>query len=286
MSLPGIAYVNRYSSWKSLYLWTSLPGIFYSFFAYIFVTESPRWLLLQGREKEAMAILKGITSSISNQLAALAQQRSASTNSNLYSSMRELCEKTWAIKRLLAVMMLGFGIGMVYFGMPLNVGNLGFNIYLAALFYALLDIPAFIATYLLHNCRRKPSILCFSIASGISCLVCVVIKKELHTAILVLDLVSFFCVGTAYNVFLIYMIELFPTSVRNTATSMGRQSIVFGAIFSPYLISEGRKNGWFSYGLFGVIILCSASCILYLSETKGIALCDTMDQQKREESRN
>ncbi|KAK4285627.1 hypothetical protein QN277_002299 [Acacia crassicarpa] len=294
MSLPGIAYVNRDSLWKSLYLWTSLPGIFYAVFAYFFVTESPRWLLMQGKEKEAMALLKGITSAstegggtvTSSQLAVLAQQQSAST-SNLYSSIRELCEKTWALKRLLAVMVLGFGIGMVYFGLPLNVGNLGFNIYLGTLFSAVLDTPTFIVTYyLMDNWRRKPSILGFSVASGISCLVCGVIRNKLHTVKLALALFSFFCIGTAFDMFLIYVIELFPTSVRNTATSMARQAMIFGAIFGSFLISEGRKNDLFSYGVFGVIILCSASCLLFLSETKGIALSDTMGQQERKESRN
>ncbi|XP_028799717.1 organic cation/carnitine transporter 2-like [Neltuma alba] len=300
MSLPGIAYVHRHSSWKSLYLWTSIPGIFYSLFAYIFVTESPRWLLMRGREKEAMAMLKGITPDsteehggtiTSSQLAELAQQQSSasSTSSNPYSSIRELYEKTWALKRLLAVMVLGFGIGMVYFGIPLNMGNLGFNIYLSTFFNALLDIPAFIATYLLDNCRRKPSILGFCIATGISCLICGVITTNdeiLRKMKLGLALISFFSVGTAFNMFLIYVIELFPTCVRNIATSMARQAIVFGAIFSPFLISEGRKNDLFSYGVFGVVILCSASCILQLFETTGLTLSDTMDQQERKESRN
>ncbi|XP_028802683.1 organic cation/carnitine transporter 2-like [Neltuma alba] len=300
MSLPGIAYVHRHSSWKSLYLWTSIPGIFYSLFAYIFVTESPRWLLMRGREKEAMAMLKGITPDsteehggtiTSSQLAELAQQQSSasSTSSNPYSSIRELYEKTWALKRLLAVMVLGFGIGMVYFGIPLNMGNLGFNIYLSTFFNALLDIPAFIATYLLDNCRRKPSILGFCIATGISCLICGVITTNdeiLRKMKLGLALISFFSVGTAFNMFLIYVIELFPTCVRNIATSMARQAIVFGAIFSPFLISEGRKNDLFSYGVFGVVILCSASCILHLFETTGLPLSDTMDQQERKESRN
>lgn len=293
LSLPGIAYVNKDSSWKSLYLWTSIPGIFYSIFGYLFVTESPRWLLMQGREKEAMATLKGITLTssglggtvTSTQLLVLAQQQNASIL-NLYSSIRELFGKTWALKRVVTVMILGFGIGMVYFGVPLNVGNLGVNIYLSTAFNALLDIPAFIATYLLDNCRRKPSILGFSIASGISCLICAVIRNELHTVKLWLSLVSFFSVGTAFNVFLIYVIELFPTSVRNTATSMARQAIVFGAIFSPFLISQGRKNDFFSYGIFGVMILGSASSILCLPETRGIVLCDTMDQQVRKEGRN
>ncbi|XP_054816572.1 organic cation/carnitine transporter 3-like [Prosopis cineraria] len=290
LSLPGIAYVNRDSSWKSLYLWTSIPGIFYCIIAYIFVTESPRWLLMQGREKEAMAILKGIATTLAkgggtstSRLIKLPAKKSASTI-NFYSSINELFVTSWALKRLLAVMVLGFGIGMVYFGIPLNVGNLGFNIYLSVVFNALQEIPAFIATYFLDNCRRKPSILGFSVACGICCLICAVIGNELQIVKLCLALVSFFSVCSAFNVLLIYVIELFPTSVRNTTSSMARQAIVFGDIFSPFFISEGRKNDLFSYGIFGVTILSSAFSVLFLTETKGISLCDTMEQQERKES--
>ncbi|XP_028802652.1 organic cation/carnitine transporter 3-like [Neltuma alba] len=255
LSLPGIAYVNIDASWKSLYLWISIPGICYSILAYIFVTESPRWLLMQAREKEAMALLNKASGGTLNPSQLTEPAKQSASTFNLYSSIKQLFVNSWAFKRLLATLMLGFGIGMVYYGVPLNVGNLGFNRYLSVLFYALLEIPAFITTYFLHNCRRKPSLLAFSISSGICCLICAGIGNKLPIVKPALALVSFFCVATSFDVFLIYVVELFPTSVRNTATSMARQAMVFGAIFSPFLISAGRKNDLFSYGIFGLIIL-------------------------------
>lgn len=289
MALPGIAYLNRNSSWKTLYVWTSIPAICYSVIAYLFVTESPRWLLMQGREQEAMAMLKGdssvengptLTSSLLKVPVAAKQKPSIS---QLYSSMAELFERRWALKRMVAIMVLGLGIGMVYFGMPLAVGNLGFNIYLAVVFNALMEIPSCVATYFLENYRRKPSILSFSVASGICCILCVVVDT-VQVAKVGLSLVAFFCAVTAYNVFLIYIIELFPTSVRNTTTSLVRQAIVFGNIFSPFLISAGRKNDIFSYGVFGVVIMSACLTLVCLPETRGIALCDTMDQQEEKDN--
>ncbi|XP_029125140.1 organic cation/carnitine transporter 2 [Cajanus cajan] len=177
MVLPGIAYLNRNSSWKSLYLWTSMPAICYSVIAYLFVTESPRWLLMQGREQEAMAMLKGVSSveNGSDLTATLLKvpPKQKSSFFQLYSSIAELFERRWALKRMLAIMVLGVGIGMVYFGMPLAVGNLGFDIYLAVVFNALMEIPSCVATYFLENYRRKPSILAFSVASGICCILAV-----------------------------------------------------------------------------------------------------------------
>ncbi|KAL2326525.1 hypothetical protein Fmac_025583 [Flemingia macrophylla] len=289
MVLPAIAYLNRNSSWKSLYLWTSIPAICYSVIAYLFVTESPRWLLMQGREQEAMAMLEGVSSvengsNLTGRLLKVpAKQKSSFFQ--LYSSIAELFERRWALKRMLAIMVLGLGIGMVYFSMPLAVRNLGFDIYLAVVFNAFMEIPSCVATYFLENYRRKPSILAFSVASGICCILCVVVGSGLQVAKVGLALVAFFCNVTAYNVFLIYIIELFPTSVRNTTTSLIRQATVFGNIFSPFFISAGRNNDVFSYGVLGVvIIMTSCLTLVCLPETKGVALCDTMDQQEKKDN--
>jgi len=280
MSLPGFAYINRNSSWKSLYLYSSVPAICYSVIAYLFVTESPRWLVMQGREKEILKKLKSVD--LASNLPKLPPKEKVSFF-QLYSSIGELFHKRWAVIRMIAVMILGIGLGMVYFGMPLAVGNLGFNIYLAVVFSASMELPSCVATYFLENYRRKPSILVFSILGGICCVMCAVFENRVPAAKVVLAMVAFFGACTAYNVFLIYIIELFPTCVRNTTTSLVRQAIVFGCIFCPFLISAGRKNNIYSYGVFGVVIMLSNFTLFFLPETIGIVLCDTMDQQEKKE---
>ena len=60
LTLPVIAYLNRDSSWRYIYLWTSVPALLYSFLVIFFVRESPRWLMVRGRKEEAVATLKSI----------------------------------------------------------------------------------------------------------------------------------------------------------------------------------------------------------------------------------
>ncbi|XP_023926699.2 organic cation/carnitine transporter 2 [Quercus suber] len=62
MSLSAIAYLNRGSSWRKLYLYTSISSISFCIMTYFFVYESPRWLFMQGRDKEAVDVLRGIAS--------------------------------------------------------------------------------------------------------------------------------------------------------------------------------------------------------------------------------
>ena len=70
-------------------------------------------------------------------------------NGNVYSAITMLVQKKWAFKRLSPVMVIDFGIGMVYYGMPLGLGNLPFNLYLSVTFNALSEITSSLFTILL-----------------------------------------------------------------------------------------------------------------------------------------
>ena len=46
LSSPALAYMNRGSSWRILYLYASIPAIFYCIITYFPVYESHRWLFM------------------------------------------------------------------------------------------------------------------------------------------------------------------------------------------------------------------------------------------------
>ncbi|KAL6283100.1 hypothetical protein ACE6H2_014029 [Prunus campanulata] len=92
-----------------------------------FVTKSPRWLFMPGREDEAISVLKQIGSAVEDKsltvyfLSLPHEKENKNTPklaTTIFSSMKSLFEKTWAFKRILAVITLGTGIGLVYYGMP------------------------------------------------------------------------------------------------------------------------------------------------------------------------
>ncbi|PKU77481.1 Organic cation/carnitine transporter 2 [Dendrobium catenatum] len=60
-SLPAIAFVNKTSSWRSLYLYTSIPCFLYSIIIHLSMKESPRWLLVKGKMEETIETLKNLT---------------------------------------------------------------------------------------------------------------------------------------------------------------------------------------------------------------------------------
>ncbi|KAH7557881.1 hypothetical protein JRO89_XS11G0233500 [Xanthoceras sorbifolium] len=290
LSLPAMAYLNRNSSWKNLYVLISTPAILYCIVAYFFVSESPRWLFMHGHEIEAIAALKRLASVNNQERLNLCLANNMPSNrefvspykSDLCSLFKDFFKRKWPLKRLLGIMTLAFGIGLVYYGMLLGVGNLGFDIYLSLTFNALLEIPAYFLTFfLIEKCDRTSSMLAFSIVSGTCSIISGVIGDGRKLLQIGFELASFFSICVAFNVVLIYATELFPTCVRNSATSMVRQATIFGAVLSPIVISAGRQNDdqLVCYGVFGLVILCCGLFAICLPETRGVTLCDTLDEQ-------
>ncbi|KAF3448797.1 hypothetical protein FNV43_RR09510 [Rhamnella rubrinervis] len=298
LSLPAIAYVNKDSSWRSLYLWTSIPGIVYCAMIFFFVRESPKWLLTQGRKGEALAILERFGEANNNinmssstlflysRFSLVEDEENSGAVVDVFASLRNLFNKRWALRRVMTLMVLGVGAGMIYYGMPLGVGSLGFNTYVSVTINALSEIPSYALTFIIiGSWNRRTLLLLFSLISGIGSIMCVVVSFKWKALQIGFEMLSFFCGNVAFAVLMIYTLELFPTSVRNSATSMVRQASVLGATISPMLISAGRNNGGvLSYGVFGVVIMASGLFVLYLPETRGETLCDTMEEQERKEN--
>lgn len=292
LSLPLIAYLLRAVSWRYLYLTTSLLGLVYCALVYFFTSESPKWLFLQGRETEAVSILQRIVPRKHNSLKLYIARlpptlKQDSAKISLYSSMKDLLKTRWTLNRLLKIMVLAFGIGMMYYGMLLGVGNLGFNIYLGVTFNGVLIIPSYFASYfLIDRLNRKGTLLGFTLVSGVLSVACAFVRSELKSVHIGIELASFFCTCMAYNMLVIYTIELFPTRVRNSATSMMRQAIILGVLFDPTLISAGKNDPFLTYLVFGLVISLCGLVVIFLPETRGVTLPDTMEEDQPKDPAN
>lgn len=287
LSLPVMAYANKNSSWRNLYLWTSITTIIYCILVKVFVTESPRWLLVRGRREEAVATLKCITSVTQSNVDLAINNMShkeETWNVDLFSALKILLQKKWSSRRLVSIMAMGIGIGLVYYGMPLGLQNLSFNLYLSVTFNALSELPsALIVFFFIDKFDRRPALLLFTILSGVFSVMSVIEVKPWTNLQIVFELISFFSACSSFNVYLIYTTELFPTCVRNSALSMARLAVVLGGAFSPMLVSAGRENKFLCYGVFGLVIGFSGIYGIFLPETRGRALCDTLDEEENKE---
>ncbi|EOY13338.1 Organic cation/carnitine transporter 2, putative [Theobroma cacao] len=244
LSLPVLAFSTRRCSWRVLYRCTGIPVFVYCVIAYHLVVESPRWLFMGGYTEEAITAL------------------------------RQMSQKTdWTL----------INLGQLP---PLQRENtINFSLYLSAMFNGLTEMPLLLITFfLLKKCNRMSSLLSSSIIGGIGCILTWLVGTGQRVPQLMLELCSYFAICMAYGILLVYSIELFPTCVRNFATMAVGQAIVLGGVVCPVLISVAKENHFFSYGLFGCIVLFPGLFVLCLPETKGKSLYDSMEDQERNES--
>jgi OCT family organic cation transporter-like MFS transporter 3 len=296
LSLPALAYAFREESWRSMYFWMSVPCLFYATLLHFLAQESPRWLLVRGQKSDAIESLRQIAAldcgNTTTDLSMLELELEAcittmheddggSSGGSVFASLQAMWGRPWAIRRLAAIMVAGFGVGMVYFGMPLTVGSLGSNLYLSTAYNTLAEVPSSILSGLLMaRANRRSSVVALAASAGACSLACVAIPQRAEAARMAAELLSFFATCTAYDLILIYSIELFPTSVRNSAVGLVRQAMVLGGMAAPVLVALGRERSIWSFGVFGLVIGCSGLFAASLPETRGRSMSDTVEDEE------
>ncbi|XP_030519718.2 organic cation/carnitine transporter 1 [Rhodamnia argentea] len=307
LSLPLIAYPTR-SCWRDLYKIISVFPLLYCFLLVPFVSESPRWLLVKGRDGEALDVMKKYARLngkklpsnlvLSNPSPPKAVSKDEAGGVSMADEAEESLWKTrWAAQRMVLVMLAGFGVGFVYYGIQLNVENLNFNLYLTVALNAVLEIPAvFIGSVLLSFMNRRLLFSQSAFLAGVSCILCIVFSRENRGgggsvadkpggswAQLLIEGVGFMAASMAFDVMYIYCVELFPTNVRNFAVSMLRQALMLGASMAPLLVAVGRLTPSFSFLVFGSLSIFSGVLGLWLPETRNAPLYETLKQQEEVE---
>lgn len=286
MSLSGIAYLAQHSSWRFLYLYTSVPAIFYCIFLYLFALESPRWLHMQGKDKEAIDVLtkmspknRAYLESVISKLS-LEQENHAPVPTY---SIKDFYFRKWAFRRISVVMIIMFGLGISYYGVPLAARDIDVNIYLSETLNALVELPTFVITpILLERFNRRSSVLVNTLLGGASGVLCFVLSVLGKTEIsFVFELGTFFCARIGFNLMAVFMVEMFPTCVRSSATMLFRQALVVGGACCPLIASIGRDIPSVSFAIFGIVMSGLGLFVLILPETKGLSLCDTMEEQEK-----
>ncbi|KAF8103105.1 hypothetical protein N665_0188s0061 [Sinapis alba] len=285
MSLSGIAFLVRHASWRVVYLCTSVPAAIHSIFIYFFALESPRWLHVQGNNEQAIEVLKRISPGKRAYLESVSSMLPSeeTLEQSPSSSIMDLFTRRWAFRRIVVVMIIIFGLGMMYYGVPLAVRDIKVNIYLSEALNAMVELPTFVITpILLEKFNRRSSMLVTCLVGGALGVFCFVLTMLGRTNIaFVFELGSFFCARIGFNLSAVYMIELFPTCVRNVATTMIRQALVVGGACCPIIASVGRNVPSISFAVFGIVVSGLGFFALLLPETKGSSLCDTMEEQEQ-----
>ncbi|RWR90968.1 organic cation/carnitine transporter 4 [Cinnamomum micranthum f. kanehirae] len=281
--LAAIAYV--FPSWRALYIASSIPSLLFLVAIIPFLSESPRWYLVRGDISSAMKVMREIANCngkvLPNNVTLTLEDNSRkcdgpAVQESVSGSIIDVVRSPLTRMRLVLIVAINFLTSIVYYGLSLNVVNLGTNLFLNVALNAIAEMPAFALTAILIDLfGRKPLTIGTMWFSGVFCVLGSILKSAgiSKVAQMVCGILGIFGMAGTYNLLFIYVTELFPTVVRNAALGCATQSAQMGAILAPLVVVLG---GGVPFAIFGVCGIVGGILSFLLPETFNQPLYDTL----------
>ncbi|KAG6939152.1 solute carrier family 22 member 13, partial [Chelydra serpentina] len=170
---------------------------------------------------------------------------------------------------------------LVYYGLSLNVGSFGLDIYLTQLVFGAVEIPArFGCIFLLQWFGRKKCQTFFLLLGGAMCLIITGIPKDLPVVITTLAVIGKFAIAASFSTSYLYSAELFPTIIRQTGVGLCSMSARVGGIISPLIGLLDKYHPAIPMAIFGSTPVIAGILGFLLPETRGKELQDHMEEAK------
>ncbi|XP_050395547.2 solute carrier family 22 member 3 [Patella vulgata] len=312
MTISPIAYLTRQYSWRIVYL--SLTAIsLYSLLQYWITDESIRWLVANNRLEETVKVIKkaakmnGVNDNeplkliYKQELLSISEKQTDKLLAVTLDSGKEIMEETVVIhpekytildifkrKRLAVTLIIiwftWFTNSLTYFGIYLSSSSLAGNIYLNFFLNALVEAPAaLIYWFTIDSIGRKKTCIIFHVIATFGLISATILKvyandnESVSTAATVFALIGKLGISGSFNVLFTYTPEIFPTNIRNIAFGTSCTSGRIAGMLAPFSSLLAVKIPWAPGAIFGVSCFFTTLSILYLPETMGKELPQTMD---------
>ncbi|XP_032092967.1 solute carrier family 22 member 13-like isoform X2 [Thamnophis elegans] len=212
MILAGLAYGLR--DWRHLQIAGSAP--IFVFFFYIWVLpESARWLVMKGKIEDAKRLLQKAASVNKRTIPPKLLEQLTPKQKPNSSTVLDLIRNPQLAKMTLISSLIWFVNSLAYYGLSLNVGSFGLNIYLTQVIFGAVEIPArILSVFLMQRFgRKKCQSLCLLLGGTFSLLI-IAVPKDLPVVTTLLAVLGKFTMAASFSTSYVYSAELFPTIIR------------------------------------------------------------------------
>ncbi|XP_010283475.1 PREDICTED: LOW QUALITY PROTEIN: solute carrier family 22 member 3-like, partial [Phaethon lepturus] len=186
-------------------------------------------------------------------------------------------------RNTLILMYAWFTSALVYQGLVMRLGIVGGNLYLDFFISGAVELPA--ALLILVTIDRIGRRLPFGISNivaGISCLITAFLPEDipwLKTTVATLGRLG---ITMAFEIVYLVNIELYPTTLRNFGVSLCSSLCDLGGIVAPskpHFLLFRLAAIWLELPLiiFSILAVVCGFLVLFLPETKGISLPETVE---------
>uniref|UniRef100_A0A3P8TXB7 Solute carrier family 22 member 13a n=1 Tax=Amphiprion percula TaxID=161767 RepID=A0A3P8TXB7_AMPPE len=225
-------------------------------FLYMWIPESARWLLGQGRTEEAKKLIYKVA---------------AINKKEIPENLMDEVEGEQKVQ-----MTHGCCVNLGYCSLILNVGKFGLSIYLVQFVFGISEMPAHLLCILfLELLGRKKSLISTLLAGGFVCLLTLAFPQDNAVVITILVTTGKFLLNWAFSVCMVYIQELFPTSVRQTAVGLASIAYRVAGLLSPPLNMLAIYHWSIPIVVFSVLTVFSGVFSCLLPETRKKELPDS-----------
>ncbi len=275
-------------NWRSMFLSGAFPAIIL-LIMYVFLSESPRWLILKGREDEAKKIFEKIEAPelVDSQIEEI---KSSMKTDN---SDKKVSIQKWMYMPLFIAIGIMFaqictGINVIICYAPKIFQSAGFDDPSAAMQITIIIgivnfLMTFVAMYLSDRVGRKPLLLSGAAIMGLSMFILALSfiagdsLGNMQKWLAVASVIGFIC-SFAYSlgpVAWILVSEIFPLEAKGVLMTFPvAANFIFNIIINAqYPVMTQAFGTGATFAFFGIICIISIFFILFMvPETKGISL--------------
>ncbi|XP_055945328.1 organic cation transporter protein-like [Argiope bruennichi] len=281
--LPGVVWLLRDWFWIQLAITSPLVILLLTS---RFIPESPRWLISQGKVKEAQKIVRKATetngrhlSNIDSRLKVMVKTKQVNESKIESVSILDLFRTPGLCQMTLILYFTWFSGLFVYYGLSYNTNELAGDPFVNFALSGAIEFPAYFFTmYAIYWKGRKIPMSMTMGLGGLACLLTYPLPSDSWFST-TLSMIGKFCITIAVSIAYVFTAEIFPTPVR--IIGLGSASICArgASVLAPFARELGHAtNPVVPHILFGVLALLSGLLVMLLPETQGVTVPETLSE--------
>ncbi|XP_054479241.1 solute carrier family 22 member 13-like isoform X2 [Anoplopoma fimbria] len=279
--LSGIAYLIP--NWRILQLVVFSPLVVVLGIIYWILPESARWLITQGRKKEAIKEIRRAAKVNGRKVPEDLLDKLDDEGPSKRGSMLDIFRISYLRKRALIMSYVWFGTSLMYYGLSLNAGNFGLDIYLTQFVFAFVEFPARLGSLpLIQHFGRKVCLAGVLMFGGAACLGIIVIPKDLPVVVTIIAVIGKFAATASFSIIYVYSAELYPTILRQNGVGLNSVCARVGGVIAPLIRLLGVYHYSIPMLIYGIVPIVAGGICLLLPETLNVELQDHAEVLKPE----
>ncbi|XP_059811423.1 solute carrier family 22 member 6-A-like isoform X2 [Hypanus sabinus] len=249
------------------------------------LSESARWLIVNGKEHVALKQLKRAAKvngrEAEGERLTVKILKASVENDQLTAKKQSVLDlfRTPVMRRITCCMMVvWFSTSFAYYGLSIDLQGFGVNIYLIQLIFGAVDFPAKTTAFLTLSLigRRFTQVTTLTLA-GSTILVNSMIPKDLQNVRTSLAALGKGCLSASFTCCYLYVTELYPTVVRQTGMGLVGTMARVGAMVAPIIRLTGDYIPFLPSLIYGGMTVVAGITAFFLLETRNIPLPETIE---------